>query len=157
VSARAESLDALVREIEAGAATELVLWDRGGPPGPGYESNHLTVRDEGGTMSGIYVRTRYDRDTPPYRVDEYETVFAKPLGGLAALAERVFGVAYPEEEEPDLGGVTKLTVEMSAGGVTATKTFYERWPEPLRALGGHLETLARECEEKGTHRDGRPG
>ena len=150
-------LQQVVRDLTRGARIELVLWDRGGPPGPGYESDQLTMRDDGSALNAAYLKTRFDDENPPFRGDEYQKAFPK-LVGNEKLAKVIFGRTYAEEADPRIGGVTKITVtlrtrtdSMASAGSELSKTFFQRLPDELAALDKRFREMLRLCEAEGTH------
>ncbi len=118
-------------------------WDRGGPPGQGYESDVLIVRPE----VEVLLRTRFDRAyEPPFRVEEYTTVpDAAVRSQLAALALQAFEQTFPEEQPVPMGGATKISLKVYVSPppgepVTApppeiAKTFFLKLPDALAPLG----------------------
>jgi hypothetical protein len=135
----------LRKAVESGDTERLAFdfWDRGGPPGQGFESDLLSLRPEGEALT----RTRFDRKyEPPFRVEE-RTGSASPEARMrfATLAERAFDKTFPEEEPVRKGGVTKLSIKVylspPAGqppaepGLEMEKTFFERLPDELGDLG----------------------
>jgi len=150
------SLQRVGRALAGGAPAEIVIWDRGGPPGPSYESNQLTTVDDGSVLHAVFLKTRYDRDNPPFRSDEYKKDFPR-LKGTDKLAMAIFGRTYAEETDPRIGGVTKITITirlLTAPGTTSdevSKTFYQRLPGDLGSLDARFREMARVCEQEGTH------
>ena len=141
-----EELLARLRRAVAGGDPERLgidFWDRGGPPGQGYESDVLIVRPE----VEVLMRTRFDRKyEPPFRVEE-RTGTAEPEARkrLAALVLQAFDQAFPEEQPVRVGGATKISIKVyvspAAGDASAApspeivKTVFEKLPDELAALG----------------------
>lgn len=138
----AEILARLNRAIETGSLGDLGIdtWDRGGPPGQGYEAELLLEHAEGGTLK----RTRFDRVyEPPFRVEEY-TAPALPPEGVRTLAKqalRAFEGTFTEDLDPHIGGVTKISIkayvvggDAAAGSPEIMKTFFQKLPDSLAEL-----------------------
>lgn len=140
-----ELLARLRRAVASGDPERLGIdfWDRGGPPGQGYESDVLIARPE----VEVLMRTRFDRKyEPPFRVEEYTGApDPEATKRLLTLVLQAFDRTFPEEQPVRMGGVTKLSVkvyvsppegEPPAGpGPEITKTFFEKLPDELTALG----------------------
>ncbi len=139
-----EVLTRLRAAVASGDAERLGVdfWDRGGPPGEGYESDVLIVRPE----VEVLVRTRFDKAfAPPFRVEEHK---APPddaaRGELLAAALQAFEKAFPEEQAVPMGGATKVSVKVYVSPppdkpVTTpppeiTKTFFLKLPDELASL-----------------------
>lgn len=139
-----EVLTRLRAAVASGDAERLGVdfWDRGGPPGQGYESDVLIVRPE----VEVLMRTRFDKAfAPPFRVEEHK---APPddaaRGELLALALQAFEKAFPEEQAVPMGGATKVSLKVYVSPppdkpVTTpppeiTKTFFLKLPDELASL-----------------------
>lgn len=137
--------------LRAGHPAEIVYWDRGGPPGRGYEANWLAVRDDGKALTGELLRTRFDPADPPYRTDRFRLVFPTRLAGIDKVVSALAGGPFAEEEKPPIGGVTAITISIEAGAAKLARTFYQKVPQALVPLEARLVKLARACEEQGEH------
>ncbi|MCC6553312.1 MAG: hypothetical protein IT372_09875 [Polyangiaceae bacterium] len=130
------------------ASVGFYYWDRGGPPGAGYESDLLVLRLAGAEPVAELERKRFDPAfSPPFRVEEYsERVDAATVRPLAAQLERAFARTFPEETQVPIADVTKITISAFSGDKEISKTFHERLPEDLRELGelvrARLDALA---------------
>lgn len=126
---------------ETGSLGDLAieLWDRGGPPGKGFESDLLQVLAGGEKLT----HTRFDPAyAPPFRVEEYtgpaDPAVVRELAGLAVTA---LEGTYTEELPVPVGGVTKISLRAyeTAGSEEpapeVAKTFFEHLPKELGALG----------------------
>lgn len=134
-------------------AKELELWDRGGPPGRGYQQNILSVSPSGAAWRAVYTKVRWDEEHPPYRSDEYTAVLPHEEGAsVIALAERAFEHEHDEETDPRVGGQTKLTLTVRGDGADREKTFFLAWPDELQPLRARLEALMARAEAQGEHR-----
>ncbi|MSP24719.1 MAG: hypothetical protein EXR75_06045 [Myxococcales bacterium] len=130
--------------------TEVVFWDRGGAPGPGYEQNLLTITRIGDGWNAVYTKVRWDRQRPPYRSDEYSAVVPEAeAASLLGLLERALEETYAEETDTATGDETKLTLKLGA----REKTFFARWPQALAELRERMEALMARCQAEGTHRE----
>lgn len=132
------ALRRLQRAVASAAPMELVFWDRGGPPGPGYESDHLTLRDEGRALTAVVRRTRFDDRVPTFHTEEATSTFPR-LRGTEKLVAAIFGRRHAEETDPRVGGGTRITISARAlagadAGAEASKTFFERLPQELAPL-----------------------
>jgi hypothetical protein len=137
-------LDLLGQAAQSGnpGALEIEYWDRGGPPGPGYESDHLVFKTDAGRPVEIYTRARFDRGfNPPFRAEEY----VHSLDGAAfravcaqILASDVFGTSFDEEKPVPIGDVTKISLTLRSGNGELSKLFYQRIPDRLAELDRSL-------------------
>lgn len=119
------------------------FWDRGGPPGRGYESDVLIVRPD----VEVLLRTRFDDAyAPPFRTEEH-TRPAEREGrkALAELALRALEGTFAEETPAKIGGVTRISIKVylvpdkpspdTEPPAEVVKTFFQRLPEELASLG----------------------
>lgn len=151
VSELNERVKSMLTAVADGASIEIVYWDRGGPPGPGYESNHLTLLDDGKGTSAQYLKVRYDRSNPPYRTDKYVAKTPERLNGADALIRTLGGPTFREENNPNIGGVTKISVTVSVAGQSLERLFYQHLPEVLKPLEQRALRTLELCEAEGFH------
>jgi hypothetical protein len=132
---------------------ELELWDRGGPPGRGYEQNLLSITPDGSRWKARYTKVRWDEKNPPYGSEEYEVALAPADGAtLIELAERAFDRSYDEESDQTVADGTKLTLTIRERGREREKTFFVGWPKDLAELDERLDALMRRAEQQATSR-----
>jgi hypothetical protein len=145
--ASAEILARLHRARETGSLGDLGIdyWDRGGPPGKGYEADLLTERADG----EVLLRTRFDLDyRPPFRTEQYagQRPTAATVRALSALVIQAFEGSFSEEAPAPIGDVTKITIkayvvppappaDQGAVPPPLEKTFFQKLPGDLAALG----------------------
>lgn len=145
----------LLKNLSRGAwlqGTQFSYWDRGGPPGQGFESNYLELIGHGGrTPLIVYTKTRFDPAKPPYRVEKYEMPESSSnLPDFSTMADvGLFDHAFPEENSLPIGDVTKITVHLAAPGRSFEKTFYRDLPSSLVSIKKQFENLMKDCESKG--------
>jgi hypothetical protein len=147
-----EAARRLARALAGGGLAEIVIWDRGGSPGPSYESNQLTTVDDGTVLHAVFLKTRFDQQNPPFRSEEYAHDFPR-LKGSDKLMMAIFGRTYAEEKDPRIGGVTKITITARLVGApeadALSKTFYQQLPSELASLDTRFREMLRVCEEEG--------
>lgn len=145
------ALQALLERLATpGSSAEFTYWDRGGPPGAGYESNHLTVAGNENETRVVYLKTRFDPDKPPYKSEEFELPpQPKRMIGYADVAKRLCSETFPEETPAPIGDVTKLTLTVQSGDLSVDKTFYEKMPAALVPFEDQLKALIVRCEKEG--------
>jgi hypothetical protein len=133
------------------AGAEFSYWDRGGPPGPGYESNYLQLWGDDRVIHLRCTKTRFDELAPPYRVEQYDLDYPQPQPVLFAeiVEKKLFTRAFAEETPLPIGGVTKLTFAVTDGSDFLEKTFYGQVPPELEPLKNQLEELMLLCERQG--------
>lgn len=142
--ARDEILQKLREAVKSGDPGRLGVdyWDRGGPPGQGYESDVLIARPEATAL----LRTRFDKAyAPPFRVEEYtDSGDLTVRGALLVGALAAFDKTFPEEAPLPIGGVTKISIKVyvtppADAKVTEpppeiVKTFFAKVPDELVPL-----------------------
>ena len=131
---------------------EFSYWDRGGPPGNGYESNLLEITGEGSQVRLRYTKTRFDETKPPYRVERFQLTGQNPraLTSVGKKLVEMFSGEFAEEHPLPIGDVTKLTFSIGDGRHSLSKTFYREMPRELRSLQQDLEGMMQRCEKDGT-------
>lgn len=117
---------------------QIEYWDRGGPPGPGYESDQLVLAAERGATLCTHTSARFDGTfEPPFRAEE-RTCPADPAAVRAlckALADLdVLGASFAEEKPIAVGGATKITITVREGSTEIAKTYYDHLPARLLPL-----------------------
>jgi hypothetical protein len=122
-------------------ALQIEYWDRGGPPGPGYESDQLVLKVDQGRLVALHTRARFDGAFEPPFCAEERTCAADPAAVRAlchALADLdVIGTSFPEEKPIPVGGATKITVTVREGSTEVARTYHDHLPArlaPLKAL-----------------------
>lgn len=130
---------------------QYVFWDRGGPPGRGYEADHLLVTMRSGGSELLFRKTRFDPTSPPYRTDHYVlNLPEEQVVDPTQLAGAVFAEEFPEEKDPRIGGVTKITMRFVSGDENLEKTFFQRVPPVLGPAYARAKELMARCEREGT-------
>jgi hypothetical protein len=127
------------RAAESGslAGLEVEFWDRGGPPGHGYESNQLSMKEDHGVRIQTFLRTRFDATyTPPFCVEEFRRpVEDYTLRPFLRLVARALVSSHSEESPVPIGDTTKITILARVDGAESSKTYYQKLPEDLADLG----------------------
>lgn len=150
----AGALEDICRNYDGGNETrdlKFSYWDRGGPPGDGYESNFLEVETEAAEATVRFTKVRYDEAQPPYRVEVFltrvplsEVALLRCLGELAPWSS-----SYPEEVSRGIGDDTKITLTIGLSPRSVNKTFHGALPRRLARLGEEVVRLMKYCEEHG--------
>jgi hypothetical protein len=121
-------------------------WLRGGEPGS--PSDYLVLEGERGSVTGTFIRARFDPDhEPPNYVESFkgpvdpnrvftllQQLFASPL----------FRQKFEEEDDRGMRDLQAETWTFSRGGITYKKTLFE----PLPASLEELRKLCREIAEQ---------
>jgi hypothetical protein len=129
---------------------KLDVWDRGGPPGRGYESNLLEFWHSRKSLCVKYTKARFDPARPPYKVDRFllvqKDVQTKWFSGLVDAG--LFVRSFAEEIDPGIGDVTKITFTLMLDGKEqASQTFFQSLPPTFNALKSQLVEWMKECED----------
>lgn len=137
------------------APVQMSWWTRGGEPGPGYSSDKLELAVAGETVTGTYIRARFDASNdPPFKAEQF-TGDVPPAAWdklRAALDdERVFGRHFPSEDQADLADALKDTVELSTAGQTRTKSFYGLPDADLARSRAVVKDIAAYLAKHGRH------
>lgn len=120
---------------------QIEYWDRGGPPGPGYESDQLILKVDRGRPVVLHTRARFDGAfDPPFRAEE--RIAPADLAAARALCRSLaeldlLGTTFPEEKPIAVGGATKITVTVREGKSEIARTYHDHLPArlaPLKAL-----------------------
>jgi len=129
-------------------------WDRGGPPGDGFESDQLTLKTDRGSDVNVFVRTRFDNQyEPPFRAEEFTSPLDK--SAILVICNEIVGSnaiqsSFPEETPIPVGGATKITLKVRAGQVEVSKTFYDHVPAALQELERLMKAQMMSVASKGT-------
>lgn len=130
-------LDEVARTGDLGGL-QIEYWDRGGPPGPGYESDQLVLKVDGGAAVAIHTRARFDGAfDPPFCAEE--RICAADPAAVRALCRAlvdldVLGASFAEEKPIAVGGATKITITVREGGSEVAKTYFDHLPSRLTPL-----------------------
>ncbi|MFO0762287.1 MAG: hypothetical protein U0359_37960 [Byssovorax sp.] len=130
---------------------QIEYWDRGGPPGPGYESDQLVLKVDRGAQISVHTSARFDGTfEPPFRAEE-RICPADPAALRAlcrALADLdVLGTSFPEEKPIPVGGATKITITVREGTTEIAKTYYDHLPARLAPLVGLVQAHVRAASQ----------
>jgi hypothetical protein len=141
---------AALEDAAPGAPRICRYWDRGGPPGRGYQANLLYLTDTGDDLEAVFSKTRFDELSPPYKTERYVLHLAPAERvDLVALTDSLLSRTYAEEQKPPIGGATKITVGVRCSGAEVEKTFYQKLPAELAPIGERCEALMGRCEALG--------
>ena len=131
-------------------------WTRGGEPGPGYTSDKLDVVVSGRTISGTYVRARFDQSyDPPFKPEEFTGDVPDDLWHALSAAidgEQIFARHLPAEDKADLADALKDTIEVVVDGQVTTKTMYDLAERDLPHTRAQVKTVAAYLLAHGRHR-----
>ncbi len=146
--AAAESeLNQLIARCEPNCPLTFLWWTRGGEPGPGYTSDHLTITFEERRIAGAYIRARFDQTRdPPFKALQYDGDL--PPAARAELMtllvkETPFDRHMPSEDRDDLADAIKDTIQVVLAGRQFEKTLYQSNAAELAGLKAFRSKIAR--------------
>lgn len=117
---------------------EIEYWDRGGPPGQGFESDHIVFKSIHGQPVEVYTRTKFDNSyEPPFLAEEFSHMIDRQVIQQVAtqlLQLRVFESSFPEENDPHIGDVTEISITARSDGNEVSNLYYDHIPTQLKAI-----------------------
>ena len=110
----------------ASGPLEIVLWSRGGPPGPSYTSDQLTISRQHGLITATYITARFDRRYDKnFRAIQYRaTVSQQQIDEMlsAIQSDQIYDRHFAAEDRADRADGLKDSYTVTLNGTRFEKT-----------------------------------